>query len=413
MTSRVWNRPVPPETGPARALPPSRGGLRLGQIAGVAVQVDWSVLLIFTLITFNMGVGVLPSWHPQWAPALRWLVAILAALLFFSSILAHELSHALVGRANGIVVRRITLFIFGGMAHMENQPPSPRAELLMAVVGPITSIGIGVLATLGAVLLAPAMTPELVAQDPKAVMESLGVGATLLAWLGPINFILGVFNLVPGFPLDGGRVLRALVWWLTGDLMKATRWAAGAGQVFAWLLMGFGIMSLFSGVIAQGLWFLVIGWFLGNAARMSYQQVLIHRTLEGVALARVMRTHLEVVPAELSVDELVRGYLMASDQRAFPVLGLDGRLLGLVRFEDVRRVPSDAWQGTTVGEVMTPVDELETLPVGAMADAALDRLASRGVEEIAVTEGDRLLGIVQLGDIMKYLRLYAPASAAA
>src|SRR5690606_13431688 len=209
----------------------------------------------------NLGVGLIPAWHPDWGAGLVWSVAVLAAVLFFASIALHELAHALVARRYGIPVRRITLFVFGGMAHMESEPPSPKSELLMAAVGPLVSLLVGVVATaLGSVLASDAVSRD--GDDPVALARAIGPAATLLLWLGPINVLLGLFNLVPGFPLDGGRVLRAILWWGTGDLVKATRWASGAGRVVAWTLMGFGVLQLFSGLWVQGLWLLLIGWFL-------------------------------------------------------------------------------------------------------------------------------------------------------
>lgn len=386
---------------------PSRPGLRLGRVLGVPVHVDWSLLIIFLLIALNLAIGLFPAWHPEWGPALTWGVALAAAVLFFSSVLAHELSHAVVARSRGIPVSSITLFIFGGVAHIEEEPRSPKDELLMAAVGPVVSIAIGVLATLGAYGLAGDALVGLDPTDPAPAMHDVGPLATLLFWLGPINVVLGLFNLVPGFPLDGGRVARSIAWWATGDLVKATRWAAGAGRVFAWTLMGIGAVQLFTGAF-EGVWLLLIGWFLNNAAQQSYAQVLMRRALDDVPVTRIMYTRVGTLPPDVSVEAFVRDHLLATDQACWPVEGEDGRLLGLVSMDDVRRVPQARWPVTTVAEIMTPADELDVVSPNADAEQALRLLSRRDVEQLPVLDGDRVLGFVRRRDIVRWLSLQGP-----
>jgi Zn-dependent protease len=342
--------------------------VRFGRVAGIELIADWSLIIIFVLVLANLGLGVIPAWHPDWSPLLVWGVALGAAVLFFASVLAHELSHALVGRAQGIPVRRITLFLFGGMAHTEREPPSPRAELTMAAAGPITSIAIGIAASAGAAAL---MDESLATtSDPLRAVAGLGPIGTLLLWLGPINLLLGVFNLVPGFPLDGGRVLRAILWAATKDLEKATRWASWGGQLVGGLLIALGVSSLFSGGLGQGLWLMLIGWFLLNAARASYQQTVIERALSDTRVAELMRRTIASVPPELPVSTLVSEHVMGTDQQCFPVV-IEGHLEGLVCLQDVRRVPRDAWETTSVRDVMTPAGALETVAADQPATDAL------------------------------------------
>lgn len=383
-------------------------GFSLGQLFGVHVQVDWSLLIIFVLITVNLGVGVFPVWHPEWSPALVWGLSIAAAILFFASVLAHEMAHALVARTQGIPIRRITLFLFGGVSHMEAEPRSPKAEFAMAIVGPLASILIGVVATFLGVYLAgdaARLAAEADTVDElQAAVSTIGPGATLLLWLGPINILLGIFNTIPGFPLDGGRVLRSILWGITGDLVKATRWASGVGQLFAWLLMAAGVMYFFAGALAQGLWLLLIGWFLNNAARMSYQQLLIHQALEHVPVGRIMRTQLHRVAPTLSLEAFVREHLMATDQYAFPVES-NGVLVGLVTLDDVRKVPQSQWAETNVEWIMTPVDQLSGLPPDAGAEVALTRLAQTDEEQLPIIENRRLVGLVRRSDLLKWLAL--------
>ena len=203
-------------------------GFHLARIAGIDVYLDWSLAIIFSLVTFSLGAIAFPSWHPEWSAATSWLTAVAAAILFFTSVLIHELAHALVGRRYGIEVPTITLFVFGGMAQMREEPQAWRPELLMAIAGPITSLLLGGLFIwLGSITAGP--LPE--TADPQVFLSALNPVATLFFWLGPINVLLGVFNMVPGFPLDGGRVLRAALWGITGDIVRATRWASSRRTV--------------------------------------------------------------------------------------------------------------------------------------------------------------------------------------
>ncbi|MDQ2694650.1 MAG: site-2 protease family protein [Pseudomonadota bacterium] len=389
--------------------------VRLGRVAGIDVFMDWSLLIIFFLIAFSLAVGLFPAWHPDWSPGLSWLTALAAAVLFLASVFVHELSHALVGRAKGIEIRRITLFIFGGMAHLEREPHAWRAELWMAIVGPITSLLLGVFfIVLGNLLAGPmAVDPT----DPQRTMASFGPLTTLLFWLGPINIILGIFNLVPGFPLDGGRVLRAILWGATGDLRRATRWASQLGQLFAWVLIGTGIammlgirMPIFGVGFINGLWLAFIGWFLNNAALMSYRQLLVRETLEDVPVRRMMQTRFATVAPDLSVGELVDRYLMPTDQRAYPVLD-DGRLVGLVCLHDIRKVSRESWPLTPVREVMTPAADVAHIgPADDTADA-LFLITRRGVNQLPVVESGQVRGLIRREDIMKWLTLHENTSA--
>ncbi|MFB6261879.1 MAG: site-2 protease family protein, partial [Thiohalorhabdaceae bacterium] len=217
-------------------------GIRLGRLFGIAIHLDWSLLVIFVLIAASLGLGTFPTLHPQWSAVTVWVTALVAAVLFFASVLTHELSHALVGRLYGIRVPRITLFIFGGLAQMESEPGNWRGELWMALAGPAASLVLGVVfITLGNLVMAPGtFDPD----QPRESLERLSPLATLFMWLGPINIVLGLFNLVPGFPLDGGRVLRALTWGASGNRRRATRWASRGGQAFAWLLIGTGVAMI-------------------------------------------------------------------------------------------------------------------------------------------------------------------------
>lgn len=383
-------------------------GFRVGQVAGIDIRVDLSLAIVFSLITLSLGGGLFPSWHPQWSAFVTWTTALAAACLFFVSILVHELSHALVGRVRGIPVNAITLFVFGGVAQLEREPHDWRAELWMAIAGPITSLVLGMLCVvLGGTLAGPVDLG-----DGERAFAALNPVATLLLWLGPVNIILAVFNLVPGFPLDGGRVLRAVLWGVTGDLLRATQWASKLGQGFAWCLMilGVGMMlglrvPVFGSGLIPGMWMAFIGWFLNNAALTSYRQLLVREALEDVPVSRLMRRDLAAVSAETRLDVLVDEFLMAGDQRAFPVTD-DGVLLGLACLEDIRRIPRDAWHSTFVRDIMTRAEQLSTISTDSDAAEALQRLSREGINQLPVVDNGELKGLIQREDIFKWLSLY-------
>lgn len=385
------------------------------QIGAIDIVVDWSLLIIFVLIVTSLASGVLPEWHPHWSATTVWLTALLAALLFFASVLLHELSHALVGRANGIEVRRITLFVFGGLAQMEQEPERWPAELWIAIVGPLSSLALGVLCLIaggigwaGADLHSPAgLQRMLAAADP---------ARTLLLWLGQINVLLAIFNLVPAFPLDGGRVLRALLWGATHDLRRATRWASALGQAFAWLLIGAGIMMvlglsvpILGGGLVNGIWLAFVGWFLNNAARMSYRQVLTRELLQNVPIARLMLRRFEVVPPQLPVETLIDGYMLHSEQRAFPVVEGDERFVGLVCQRDVERTLAALRRTMTVRDVMRPVGQITVARPGDDAFDVLEILARRNINQIPVVDNDRVVGLVRRAEILRWLALHGSA----
>lgn len=386
------------------------GGLRLGSILGIDIVADPSLAIIFVLILVSLAAGVFPEWHPQWSAGLCWLTATGAAVLFFGSVLAHELSHALVGRLRGVQFRRITLFMFGGVAQMETEPPSWRAELSMAAVGPVTSLALGIaFLALAALASGPLhINPK----DPRAALAALGPLATLLFWLGPINIGLGLFNLVPGFPLDGGRILRALMWALSGDLHRATYRASLAGRAFAWLLAAAGILMILGievpylgGGLINGLWLAFIGWYLNNAALSSYRELLLRESLEQVPVSKLMLTRFVRVTPHMRIDTLIDEYLMTSGQRAFPVEA-DGRLVGMISLGDLQKYKRDQWHDVTAGDAMTPATELATVGPDVSALRALEIITRRDLAQLPVVEGESLLGLLRREDILKWLSLH-------
>ncbi len=384
-----------------------RGGFKIGRIAGIEIDIDWSWLFIFVLIAWNLST-TFSQLHPEWRGSLAWGIALLAALLFFGSVLLHELAHSLMAKSQGIPVRSITLFLFGGVSNIQREPTSPRAEFLITIVGPLTSFVLGAALS----LLAGVNAGQIDAMTGSAgIIASLSPLSTMLLWLGSINILLALFNVIPGFPLDGGRVLRSLLWAITGNLRRATRWASGVGQVVAWLFILAGIMMLFGAEIPllgagllNGLWLAFIGWFLNSAALQSYQQVVIQDLLHGVPVARLMRANPPTVASTTSISSLVHDHIMGTDDYAFPVVD-EGCLTGMVTLADVRTVPRQAWDTTMVRDIMTPVAKLVVAVPEEDADDAWNQLMSRDVQQLPVVRGNQLAGLFRRRDIAKWLHL--------
>ena len=388
----------------------TRGGMRLGSILGIQIRFDYSWLFIVVLLTWSLA-SAFRVWHPDWTVATVLTTALAGSLLFFASVVAHELAHAIMSEHFGVPVRSITLFLFGGISDIEHEPPSPKAEFWTAIVGPITSIvlGIGflvlgVLATRGSWA---GMTPA------TALAASPSPAVTLLLWLGPMNVLVGLFNLIPGFPLDGGRVLRAGLWAMTRDLRVATRWAAGIGQGIGWLFVLLGVAIAFGarvppfgrGVV-PGLWLAFIGWFLSSAAGQTWQRQLVHDVLEGVSVARLMRSAGPTVGEATTVADLVDRWFLPSEDRAFAVGGPDGRLRGMVTFADVRRVPRDLWAETSVATVMTPAERVVTVSPYEDGADALEKLSPMEVSQLPVVDAEHhLVGMLRLRDLHRYVEL--------
>lgn len=390
------------------------GNFRIGRLFGITIRVDWTWLFIFAWVTLNLAGALFTQVRPTWSPAATWSLAILASLLFFGSVLAHELAHSLVARARGLPVSDITLFIFGGVSNLQREPASPGIEFVVAIVGPITSVALGVLflligqgTSVGGSSIG-ALGGVVVPQNPWSAM---------LDWLGSVNLLLGLFNMVPGFPLDGGRVLRSILWAVTGSVRRATRWASRVGQAIGWLLIaagvamlsGFSIPILGAGAF-QGVWSIFIGWFLTSAAAESYRQVVIHDVLRGVPVGRLMRAPSPTLPPTLPVSSLVHDRILGTDDRAFPV-GEDGHLSGLICLDDVRKAPRETWDTTPVSRLMTPADQLATVSPEEDAGEAFDELARRDVNQLPVISGGRLVGMLSRQDLVRWLQVHADGAA--
>jgi Zn-dependent protease len=361
---------------------------QLFRLFGIPVRVDVSWLLIVALLTWTLA-QTFQLAQPNLPGYVVWLMGIGTALAFFLCLLLHEFGHALVARKLNIPVRGITLFLFGGVAEIE-EPRSAGREFAMAIAGPIVSAvlaaGLGLLAAVG---LYAGWQPPVV---------------LVLTYLAYINTAVLVFNLIPAFPLDGGRILRSILWAVTGRLRRATYWASLTGQAFAWLLIGLGVVQLFAGNFLGGIWLGLIGLFLSNAAQGSYQALLVRQGLEGEPVRRFMNPDPMVVPPSLDLRSWVEDHVYRHHFKAYPVV-TDGRLVGVIHTGMLAQYPRATWDSHTVGEVMRT--DLQRVSIDPDADAlqALERMQQTGASRLLVTEGGRLHGIVSLKDLLRFLEL--------
>lgn len=360
---------------------------KLGRIAGIEIGIHYTWLFAFGLVTWSLAEGFFPSNYRGWPTAAYWVVAAITALALFVSVLIHELSHSFVARARGIGVASITLFIFGGVSNLRTDSEEPRDEFLISVVGPLTSFALGGLAWLLERALRPGESP---------------LGA-VLSYLTMINVMLGLFNLIPGFPLDGGRVLRSIIWGITRSMRRATDVAAYVGQGVGFLMIFWGVSQLFGGHFLNGLWTAFIGWFLNNAAEATRRSVVAREGLRGVRVATLMDAAPPIASPDLSVQEFVFEHVMRHGRRAVLVVG-DGKLLGIVSISDAKHLPQAAWATTPVGRIMTPTP-LKTLGPAAELSSALGLLVEGELNQLPVVEDGRLVGILSRSDVLRFLRL--------
>jgi Zn-dependent protease/CBS domain-containing protein len=371
--------------------------LRLGRIAGIEIGIHYSWVLIAVLITLSLGAHFAEV-NPQWTMGVIWSAAVITGLLFFASIVVHELGHALVARARGLPVRSITLFALGGVASIEKDAADARTEFWMGIAGPLTSVGIGAICIGLAWALGWGMnlTP---ADPPMAV----------LVWLGYINVMLAAFNMIPGFPLDGGRVLRAAVWAATGSADRATRIAARIGQGVALLFMMFGVWQFFSGAGVGSLWIALIGWFLLDAAGAAYLQMETVATLKGVRVRDIMADDCLRIDARTSLQTFADDYLLRTGQRCF-VVEDHGQITGLITAADLKQVTRDLWSHTTVDAVMRPLNRLHTVTPDTPVVDALQAMGREDLNQLPVMSNGRLEGMLSRSRIVQVLQTRAELS---
>ena len=363
-----------------------RRSFRLTTLFNIPVEINFSWFIILGLVVFTLARGYFPYTNPELDPAAHWIMALIAAFLLFASLLAHELSHSLVAKRHKIPIHGITLFVFGGVAHMEKEPSSPGVEFKMAIAGPIMSFSLAFL-FLG-------LTQAFYNLGlPKAVLS-------ITNYLFILNLVVGIFNLIPGFPLDGGRVLRAALWSYYKDIKKATAIASGFGKGFAFFLIAVGFLNLFTGAIIAGIWFIFIGLFLQEAAEVSYRQVVLKKILAGTKVENFMTKEVITVPAEIALDKLVNEYFFRFRHASFPVVE-DDTILGLATLHDIKEIPRDKWKDKMAKDIMLPMGKQLVISKHADAMDALTKMARNNVGRLLVIEDSKLIGIISQRDIMR------------
>lgn len=366
--------------------------LVIGKIKGIAIQVHLSWLVIFGLITYSMAISYIPTYYPTWSPGLRWLEGAIIALLLFVSVLLHELSHSVVSKSTGLDVKTITLFIFGGVAQIEGEPDQPLQELRIAVAGPGMSIFLGIILLLLANIGGRLGAPETVLFP--------------ISYMGQVNLILAAFNLVPAFPLDGGRVLRALIWHFKGNQKMATQVASSMGNLFAYFLIFMGVFSMLTGNLINGVWLAFIGWFIHQMSQTSYQQTVMTDLFKQLPVREFMTERVVTVNYLQSIEDLVENYVYKYKFAVFPVLR-EGEVMGIVGADLVRNVPREAWGQTTVGSIaLLLTDSLVATPEENVTEA-MTKLFANGIGRVLVMDRVKLVGIVSRTDIVNYMSIRA------
>src|SRR3989440_8161900 len=336
------------------------GSFRIGNIAGIDIDINVSWIIILVLLTVSLATGWFPQLYPGWSTATYWVVGLISALVLFVSVLLHELAHSFVARRRGLPVKSITLFIFGGVSNIEREPTSAGIEFQMAVVGPLTSLLIGIVCFLLQLPLRGSNSP----------LEGI------LFYLAVTNVLLGIFNLIPGFPLDGGRVLHSIIWKITGSMRQATRAATIVGQVIAYLFIFWGIWQLFTGNILDGIWFGFIGWFLLSAAQSANSQATLASVFRGVTVGEVMNPKPVTVPANISLQQLIDAYFLPGALRYALVMQAD-HLAGLITLSDIRHIPRERWAHLPVSQAMIPLERLHVVSPQQSLSDVLPLMAGR------------------------------------
>jgi Zn-dependent protease/predicted transcriptional regulator len=370
------------------------GSFRVARILGIDISIHISWVLIFFLVLLNLAEQVFPDWYPQWSQQKTFVVSVIAALLFFISVLLHELAHAIVALRFRMSVSSITLFLLGGVANLTKEPPSAKAEFFMAAAGPVTSLAIG-----GVALLVEQLVADNIGRLP-----SLQPVEGVARYLGFINIAVAVFNLVPGFPLDGGRVLRSIVWGIRRDRVAATRIAARGGQLVAGIMVLYGGSRVLNGEAMAGLWMGLIAYFLYSAASQALQQERVTAAVGNVRVGQLMTTDIRSAPAGISIGQLIRDIVLPYNLQAIPVVAHD-RLVGLVTIADLRKVEQDQWATTPVDAVMTPLSDLATVSPEEQLVAALVRFGGGDLPLLPVVDHGSLVGVLYRESVAGYVRM--------
>jgi Zn-dependent protease/predicted transcriptional regulator len=369
-----------------------RGGIPIGKAFGISLRLHYSWFFIFALVTWVLADIYFPHYYPNWSLSARIAAGLITSVLFFGSVLVHELMHSIVAQRQGIPVQSITLFIFGGVSQITSEPKQPKDEFRMAIVGPLSSL------VIGGIFLGIYFEWRNV--DTFAVQFITAIAH----WLGIINLFLGIFNLIPGFPLDGGRVLRSLIWWRSGNLRNATRIASNAGRAVGFIFIFVGIYFIFTGDWVDGIWLALIGWFLESAAVGSYQQLLMQEMLKGHVASEVMSSDCVVIPPDTTIDQLVHGNILTSGRRCFPVVS-GSKIVGMMTLHNVNAVPREQWSTETVKEAMTPFDKLKWVRPDEELSSVLRILTQDNINQVPVVQDNEIVGMISRENLLNFVNI--------
>jgi Zn-dependent protease len=364
--------------------------IKIFKLLGFQVKIDISWLILAILISWSLARGYFPFRYENLSLSTYWIMGVIGTLGLFLSIILHELGHSVVSRKQGIPMKGITLFIFGGVAEMNEEPPDAHSEFVMAIIGPAISVALGI----GFYLI------YFIGKQIELPILALGI----FNYLGWINLLLAVFNMLPAFPLDGGRVLRSFLWKRKGSLRKATRSASRIGSGFGALLIALGVLSVLFGSFISGMWWFLIGLFLRNAARASYVQLEIRQALQGEPIGSFMNSNPITVQSNLSIEELVNEYILRHHFHMFPVVQ-NSKILGSISTQEVKKIPKEEWSQRSVNEILIPCGEENKVGPDTDALEVLSILRRAGRSRLMVMDGDRLAGVVSLKDLLKFLSL--------
>lgn len=370
-------------------------GIPIGRIAGFPVSVNWSVLVILWLFTWSLAT-TLPATVPNYSKGAYWLAGACGALILLGSLLAHELTHAVLARRAGVRVIDVTLWLFGGVTRLGGEAKTPREAFRIAVSGPLMSLALAAGFGGAAYLLGALGTAHIV----------LGVAW----WLAGINLLLGLFNLLPGAPLDGGRVLKAYLWRRYGDSVRAAVGAAHAGRVVAFILIALGLVEFLAGAMVGGVWLAFIGWFIFAASHEEEAQVTARQAIANVRVGDVMTADPHTAPADITVEDFIQHYLLGDRHSAYPVADRDGSIIGLITLAQLRGIPPNQRPATLVREAAIPLPRVPTATPGEPLTALLERLRPDIGNRALVIDAGRLAGIVSASDLSRLIDVYQLAS---
>ena len=363
---------------------------KLFKVFGIEIRLDFSWFIVFALFVYYFGFNYFPAVLPGVNNGIIAIVTFITVILFFTSVLIHEMSHSLVAKSKGTPVERITLFLFGGVAQIEKEPETPMNEFVMAIAGPVASF---VLAIFFGMIWLLTRQYELIREPVR--------------YLTIIIIILGVFNMLPGYPLDGGRVLRSIIWKVTDNIKKATLIASTTGRVIGFLIIAVGIFFLFTGNFLNGVWFAFIGWFLQSSARMGYRQLIFETSIKGVKVGDVMNDDIVLVEKDISLQKLIDEYFMRYRFGRFPVVEdlRSERLIGIISLHDIKSIEKQRWPEIMVGDIVKAITENEKVSMSMEISEAIKKMGKSGLGHLVIMSGNRLKGIITKSDVMRFIKL--------